>query len=171
MTAWTPADGAELDALVQRLVVDYWEHRKRCEACRPEPCPVVTRWHDHKSDCRACRGTHHSSSAHPATPTERSLLTAPPASGATRARTYRRRSASLSTGGTHGRSSHAPKHSAPWSRPGDLGRAQPRARAQRAETRADTQPHRVPRQPRPRLGRARITQELACCRRRRRTDP
>jgi hypothetical protein len=42
---WTDADEAELDVLVHTLVVDFFEHRERCSACRPNrseaslPCP------------------------------------------------------------------------------------------------------------------------------------
>ena len=53
---WTAADGAELDVMVHRLVFDYWEHRERCGACRPEPCPQLESWKQHKADCRACQG-------------------------------------------------------------------------------------------------------------------
>ena len=47
---WTEADAAELDVLVHALVVDYFEHRKRCLACQPDPragtpypCPHLQR--------------------------------------------------------------------------------------------------------------------------------
>ena len=53
---WTAADDAELDVLVHRLVFDYHEHRQRCEACKPEPCPHLERWKRHKAGCRACQG-------------------------------------------------------------------------------------------------------------------
>jgi hypothetical protein len=40
VTGWTPADQAELDALVWALVTDYFEHRDRCGRCAgPQPCP------------------------------------------------------------------------------------------------------------------------------------
>jgi hypothetical protein len=53
---WTEADAAELDVLVHRLVFDFWEHRKKCRACRPEPCPDLKAWKAHKAECRACQG-------------------------------------------------------------------------------------------------------------------
>jgi hypothetical protein len=53
---WTSADAAELDVLVHALTFDYWEHRKRCEACRPEPCARYAAWLEHEGGCRACQG-------------------------------------------------------------------------------------------------------------------
>jgi hypothetical protein len=53
---WTPADAAELDVLTQALVFDYWEHRRRCEACKPGPCPRYEVWRAHEAECKACRG-------------------------------------------------------------------------------------------------------------------
>jgi len=53
---WTAADQAELDLLVHALAFDYSEHRKRCPACRPEPCPVLEAWREHRALCRACAG-------------------------------------------------------------------------------------------------------------------
>jgi hypothetical protein len=41
---WTPADQAELDAIVRALVRDYYEsHRPRCPVCRAgyPPCPQL----------------------------------------------------------------------------------------------------------------------------------
>lgn len=56
MNGWTAADQAELDVLVWALAFDFWEHRKHCEACRPEPCPDLEAWKAHKAECRACQG-------------------------------------------------------------------------------------------------------------------
>jgi hypothetical protein len=53
---WTPADAAELDVLVHALAFDYWEHRQRCEACKPGPCPRYEAWRTHEAKCKACRG-------------------------------------------------------------------------------------------------------------------
>ena len=53
---WTAADQAELDVLTHALVFDFSEHRKHCEACRPEPCPDLEAWKAHKAECRACQG-------------------------------------------------------------------------------------------------------------------
>jgi hypothetical protein len=53
---WTPADAAESDVLVHVRALDFFEHRKSCEACRPEPCPQLEAWRDHKASCRACEG-------------------------------------------------------------------------------------------------------------------
>ena len=53
---WTAADGAELDVLIGTLVGSYFEHRDRCEACRPEPCARYEAWLAHEADCRACQG-------------------------------------------------------------------------------------------------------------------
>lgn len=54
MTFWTEADSAELDVLAHALSFDYFEHRKRCDAC--QPCPRLASWRAHKADCPACRG-------------------------------------------------------------------------------------------------------------------
>ena len=54
--SWTQADDAELDVLVHALVFDFWEHRKKCRACRGEPCPDLEAWRAHKAECRACQG-------------------------------------------------------------------------------------------------------------------
>lgn len=51
---WTAADQAELDVLLHALTFDYWEHRERCEACRP--CDELGTWRAHKDECPACRG-------------------------------------------------------------------------------------------------------------------
>lgn len=57
MTAgWTTADAAELDALLHRLVGDYWRHRESCRACRRDPCPHLVAWREHERGCRACQG-------------------------------------------------------------------------------------------------------------------
>ena len=56
MTTWTAADAAELDVLVHALVFDFWEHRKHCEACKPEPCPRYEAWLEHKARCKICEG-------------------------------------------------------------------------------------------------------------------
>ena len=53
---WTPADAAELDVLAHALVFDFWEHRQRCEACRPGPCPRYEAWLAHECGCKACQG-------------------------------------------------------------------------------------------------------------------
>lgn len=53
---WTAADAAELDALVYELARGYAEHRERCGACRPDPCPQLESWLEHKDGCRACHG-------------------------------------------------------------------------------------------------------------------
>jgi hypothetical protein len=53
---WTDADAAELDVLVHALTFDFWKHREKCEACRPEPCPKLEAWHDHKRFCLICWG-------------------------------------------------------------------------------------------------------------------
>jgi|RhiMethySRZTD1v2_1073278.scaffolds.fasta_scaffold273472_2 hypothetical protein len=53
---WTGADQAELDVLVHALVGGYFEHRERCEACKPEPCARYQAWLAHKADCRVCEG-------------------------------------------------------------------------------------------------------------------
>ncbi len=53
---WTDADAAELDVLLHELSVGYFEHRARCEACSPEPCPVLVSWRSHIEECPACRG-------------------------------------------------------------------------------------------------------------------
>src|SRR5262245_17966971 len=52
---WTPADAAELDVLLYELVDDYQEHRQKCEACKPEPCKVLTSYLEHKADCWKCQ--------------------------------------------------------------------------------------------------------------------
>jgi hypothetical protein len=52
----TEADAAELDVLVHALVADYWEHRKKCRACIPEPCAELEAWRAHKAGCLACQG-------------------------------------------------------------------------------------------------------------------
>ena len=44
MSTWTGADQAELDALLWRLVSDYFEHRQNCRACARPVNPA---------DCRA----------------------------------------------------------------------------------------------------------------------
>ena len=56
MSVWTDADAAELDVAVQTLAFDFWEHRERCEACRPEPCPRLEAWLEHEAGCRICEG-------------------------------------------------------------------------------------------------------------------
>ena len=56
MSVWTDADAAELDVLVHALAFDFWEHRKRCEACQPEPCPRYEAWLEHKAGCKICEG-------------------------------------------------------------------------------------------------------------------
>jgi hypothetical protein len=53
---FTAADQAELDVLSHALGFDYFEHRERCDACRPDPCPRHTAWLDHKAGCRICEG-------------------------------------------------------------------------------------------------------------------
>ncbi len=53
---WTDADAAELDVLIHALTFDLWKHREECEACRPEPCPQLEAWHDHKARCVICQG-------------------------------------------------------------------------------------------------------------------
>ena len=53
---WTEADQAELDCLVWELSRCYFDHRKRCEACRPEPCPTYLAWRGHLARCPGCRG-------------------------------------------------------------------------------------------------------------------
>jgi hypothetical protein len=58
-TNWTAADQAELDVLVWTLVDAYFEHRGRCEACDPEPCPSLEAWYEHKADCLICDGSNH----------------------------------------------------------------------------------------------------------------
>jgi hypothetical protein len=45
-----------LDVLVRALAFDYWEHRQRCEACRPESCAELAAWRAHLDACRACQG-------------------------------------------------------------------------------------------------------------------
>jgi hypothetical protein len=55
-SGWTPADAAELDVLVHALVVDFFEHRERCAACAPGPCPEYDAWRAHRAACRACQG-------------------------------------------------------------------------------------------------------------------
>ena len=52
----TIADQAELDVLTHTLVDAYDEHRRRCDACSPEPCPELEAWRDHKAGCLACEG-------------------------------------------------------------------------------------------------------------------
>jgi hypothetical protein len=53
---WTPADAAELDVLVFELSRGYFEHRQRCRACSPFPCPVLTQWRAHLEKCKPCQG-------------------------------------------------------------------------------------------------------------------
>ena len=55
-SSWTSADAAELDVLVHALVFDFWEHRKQCRACDPDPCPRLEAWLEHEADCRICEG-------------------------------------------------------------------------------------------------------------------
>lgn len=56
MKFWTDADWAELDVLTHALGIDYFEHRKKCEACNPEPCRPWVTWIEHKAGCRICEG-------------------------------------------------------------------------------------------------------------------
>ena len=51
---WTAADASELDVLTHELAGSYAEHRKRCEACDPEPCPVLTAYRAHREGCWNC---------------------------------------------------------------------------------------------------------------------
>ena len=53
---WTQADSAEMDALVWELCRSYVKHRDRCDACSPEPCPMLTGWREHVETCKACKG-------------------------------------------------------------------------------------------------------------------
>ena len=53
---WTAADAAELDVLLHELAAGYHEHRERCEACSPEPCPILAAWREHLKACKACQG-------------------------------------------------------------------------------------------------------------------
>ena len=65
---WTDADQAELDVLLHALVVDFFEHRKRCGICLAghEACPhlkaaiaVVLDWREARvllSRAQALRG-------------------------------------------------------------------------------------------------------------------
>jgi hypothetical protein len=53
---WTAADQAELDVLLYALVDSYFEHRERCRACQPGPCPRYEAWLEHEAGCRACQG-------------------------------------------------------------------------------------------------------------------
>ena len=108
--AWTDADGAELDVLVHALVFDYWEHRKHCEACRPERCPDLEAWKAHKAECRAVRVTRRSPSGSRASATSNSSITTVAAArAACRARTCRPRSAKSATGARHACCSHGPR--------------------------------------------------------------
>jgi hypothetical protein len=53
---WTAADQAELDTLAHALASDFAEHRRHCESCNPEPCPLYAAWLEHKAGCRICEG-------------------------------------------------------------------------------------------------------------------
>lgn len=108
--AWTDADGAELDVLVHALVFDYWEHRKHCEAYRPERCPDLEAWKAHKAECRAVRVTRRSPSGSRASATSNSSITTVAAArAACRARSCRPRSAKSATGARHACCSHGPR--------------------------------------------------------------
>lgn len=52
---WTAADDAELDALTFELARSYWDHRDHCEACKPEPCPVLVAYREHRAGCWNCQ--------------------------------------------------------------------------------------------------------------------
>jgi hypothetical protein len=51
---WTPADSAELDVLVYELARGHAIHRERCAACKPEPCPALANYLEHRETCRNC---------------------------------------------------------------------------------------------------------------------
>jgi hypothetical protein len=55
-STWTDADQAELEVLLHEVTIGYAEHRQRCRACRPEPCPELETWRAHQATCRACEG-------------------------------------------------------------------------------------------------------------------
>jgi len=60
-SCWTAADDAELDVLVHALTSDYFEHRRRCRACRlepgaPYPCPHLQAAVREVVDWRDARG-------------------------------------------------------------------------------------------------------------------
>ena len=54
---WTAADSAELDVLTHELTRGYFDHRERCDYCKPEPCPVLVAYRAHKPGCWKCENS------------------------------------------------------------------------------------------------------------------
>lgn len=51
---WTPADAAEFDVLIYEVARGMDEHRQKCDACNPEPCPVLASYREHRATCWKC---------------------------------------------------------------------------------------------------------------------